>query len=66
MLAKALGYKDSPHTLAVEQMMQRYYRTVLKQSRMNEMLLQLFDEGRRQSIAMALPTVSAHRPPHPA
>ena len=45
MLAKALGYKDSPHTLAVEQMMQRYYRTVLKQSRMNEMLLQLFDEA---------------------
>ncbi|MFK8016153.1 MAG: [protein-PII] uridylyltransferase [Gammaproteobacteria bacterium] len=45
VLAKQLGYRDAEHTLAVEQMMQRYYRTVLKLSRMNEMLLQLFDEA---------------------
>ncbi len=45
VLAEQLGYRDAPHTLAVEQMMQRYYRTVLKQSRMNEMLLQLFEEA---------------------
>ena len=44
VLADQLGYRDAPHTLAVEQMMQRYYRTVLKLSRMNEMLLQLFEE----------------------
>lgn len=45
VLSDQLGYRDTPHTLAVEQMMQRYYRTVLKQSRMNEMLLQLFEEA---------------------
>ncbi len=45
VLAEQLGYRDAPHTLAVEQMMQRYYRAVLKLSRMNEMLLQLFEEA---------------------
>lgn len=45
VLAQRFGYKDLPHTLAVEQLMQKYYRTVLKLSRMNEMLLQLFREA---------------------
>jgi [protein-PII] uridylyltransferase len=43
-LAKLLGYEDATYTLAVEQMMQRYYRTVMELSRLNEMLLQLFEE----------------------
>lgn len=43
-LAKQFGYADQPHTLAVEQLMQRYYRTVMELSRLNEMLLQLFQE----------------------
>jgi len=44
-LAKMLGYEDATYTLAVEQFMQRYYRTVMDLSRLNEMLLQLFEEA---------------------
>ncbi|MDJ0917883.1 MAG: [protein-PII] uridylyltransferase [Woeseiaceae bacterium] len=44
-LAKMLGYEDASYTLGVEQMMQRYYRTVMDLSRINEMLLQLFEEA---------------------
>ncbi len=44
-LAKLLGYEDASFTLAVEQLMQRYYRTVMELSRLNEMLLQLFEEA---------------------
>jgi [protein-PII] uridylyltransferase len=44
-LAALLGYEDAAYTLAVEQMMQRYYRTVMDLSRLNEMLLQLFEEA---------------------
>lgn len=44
-LAKMLGYEDASFTLAVEQFMQRYYRTVMELSRLNEMLLQLFEEA---------------------
>ena len=43
-LAEMLGYEDASYTLAVEQMMQRYYRTVMELSRLNEMLLQQFEE----------------------
>ncbi|HVS23531.1 MAG TPA: [protein-PII] uridylyltransferase [Gammaproteobacteria bacterium] len=44
-LAQMLGYEDASFTLAVEQLMQRYYRTVMEISRLNEMLLQLFEEA---------------------
>ncbi|MDH5617837.1 MAG: [protein-PII] uridylyltransferase [Gammaproteobacteria bacterium] len=44
-LAKMLGYEDAAYTLAVEQLMQRYYRTVMELSRLNEMLMQLFEEA---------------------
>ncbi len=44
-LAQMLGYEDATFTLAVEQLMQRYYRTVMELSRLNEMLLQLFEES---------------------
>jgi [protein-PII] uridylyltransferase len=44
-LAEMLGYEDATFTLAVEQFMQRYYRTVMELSRINEMLLQLFEEA---------------------
>ncbi len=44
-LAQLLGYEDASYTLAVEQLMQRYYRTVMNLSRLNEMLLQLFEEA---------------------
>jgi [protein-PII] uridylyltransferase len=44
-LAKQFGYEDATYTLAVEQFMQRYYRTVMDISLLNEMLLQLFREA---------------------
>ena len=44
-LAKLFGYKDASFTLAVEQLMQKYYRTVMDVSLLNEMLLQLFREA---------------------
>jgi [protein-PII] uridylyltransferase len=44
-LAEMLGYEDATYTLGVEQLMQRYYRTVMDLSRLNEMLLQEFEEA---------------------
>lgn len=44
-IARLFGYKDATYMLAVEQLMQRYYRTVMDLSRLNEMLLQLFQEA---------------------
>jgi [protein-PII] uridylyltransferase len=44
-LAKLFGYEDATFTLAVEQFMQKYYRTVQELARLNEMLLQLFEEA---------------------
>jgi [protein-PII] uridylyltransferase len=43
-IATLFGYKDASYMLAVEQLMQRYYRTVMDISRLNEMLLQRFQE----------------------
>jgi [protein-PII] uridylyltransferase len=44
-LAQVFGYEDAAYTLAVEQFMQRYYRTVMEVSLLNELLLQLFREA---------------------
>jgi [protein-PII] uridylyltransferase len=44
-LAAMFGYEDASFTLAVEQFMQKYYRTVQELARLNEMLLQLFEEA---------------------
>jgi len=44
-LAQSFGYEDASYTLAVEQFMQRYYRTVMEVSLLNELLLQLFREA---------------------
>jgi [protein-PII] uridylyltransferase len=44
-LAQSFGYEDASYTLAVEQFMQRYYRTVMDVSFLNELLLQLFREA---------------------
>ncbi len=43
-LAKQFGYQDEGTHLAVEQFMKRYYRTVMELNRLNEMLLQHFEE----------------------
>lgn len=45
VLAEAFGYSDGPNNLAVEQLMQQYYRAVMELNRLNEMLLQLFEEA---------------------
>jgi [protein-PII] uridylyltransferase len=44
-LSRTFGYEDASYTLAVEQFMQRYYRTVMDVSLLNELLLQLFSEA---------------------
>jgi [protein-PII] uridylyltransferase len=54
-LAQSFGYEDASYTLAVEQLMQRYYRTVMDVSFLNELLLQLFREA----------TLSEDEPPRP-
>ncbi len=43
-LARMFGYEDATYTLAVEQFMQRYYRTAMFVSWLNELLLQHFRE----------------------
>ncbi len=44
-LAKQFGYRDDGQHLAVEKFMRDYYRTITELSRLNEMLLQLFQEA---------------------
>ena len=44
-LAHDLDYRDRHGSLAVEQFMKRYYRTVKELSRLNEILLQHFQEA---------------------
>ncbi len=44
-LAQMFGYEDATYTKAVEQFMQRYYRTAMDVSLLNEMLLQHFREA---------------------
>jgi [protein-PII] uridylyltransferase len=43
-LAQQFGYTDSDANLAVEQFMQRYYRTVIQLQRLNELFLQIFQD----------------------
>lgn len=44
-LAEQFGYSDDDANLAVEKFMKRYYRTIMDLSRLNEMLLELFQEA---------------------
>jgi len=44
-LATLFGFKDNNHNLAVEIFMKQYYRSIMELSRLNEMLLQLFEEA---------------------
>ncbi len=44
-LAKLFGYQSDDTHLAVEHFMKQYYRTVMELNRLNEMLLQLFQEN---------------------
>ncbi|HEX4024447.1 MAG TPA: [protein-PII] uridylyltransferase [Steroidobacteraceae bacterium] len=54
-LAESFGYENATYTLAVEQLMQRYYRTILDVTLLNELLLQLFREA----------ILSGDQPPQP-
>lgn len=44
-LARQFGYRDEANRLAVEHFMKDYYRAIMELSRLNEMLLQLFEEA---------------------
>ena len=44
-IAERLGFEDQENSLAVEQFMQLYYRTVMRLERLNESLLQLYQEA---------------------
>ncbi len=44
-IAERFGFEGSATSLAVEQFMQLYYRTVMRLERLNESLLQLFQEA---------------------
>jgi [protein-PII] uridylyltransferase len=44
-IARIFGYEDASFMLAVEQFMQRFYRTAMELSRLNEMVLQIFQEN---------------------
>lgn len=44
-VASMFGYSDKSQNLAVEQFMQRYYRTIKSLSCLNDLLLQLFEEA---------------------
>ena len=44
-IAGQLGFTDNEHQLGVEKFMKQYYRSVSELSRLNEMLLQLFQEA---------------------
>ncbi|MEA3411821.1 MAG: [protein-PII] uridylyltransferase [Pseudomonadota bacterium] len=44
-IAELFGFRDQDHNLAVEQFMQQYYRTVMELERLNEMLLQHYQEA---------------------
>ncbi len=43
-LAEWFGFTDDPYSQGIEQFMQYYYKTVVGLERLNEMLLQLFNE----------------------
>src|SRR5699024_3396184 len=44
-VAELFGYTDQRNTLAVEQFMQKYYRTIKGLMALNDILLQLFSEA---------------------
>lgn len=54
-LAKQFGYNDENTNLAVEQFMQHYYRTAVTLQRLNEVLLQLFNEAILQKNQLGEP-----------
>ncbi len=60
-LAAQFGYRDQGHDLAVEQFMQHYYRTVMELERLNEMLMQHFEEEILLRDEVQTPRLINHR-----
>ena len=60
-IAAQFGYTDQEHSLAVEQFMQRYYRTVSTLTCLHEMLLQLLAEAIFQDDAASAPLILNQR-----
>ena len=60
-LASLLGYEDSDHKQAVEWFMENYYRNIQELSRLNEILLQLFEEEILLADVPARPVVINRR-----
>ena len=56
-LARLFGFKDSEESLAIEQLMQKYYRFALRILELNDMLLQHFDEAilRANEMSISVP-----------
>ncbi|MDT8402988.1 [protein-PII] uridylyltransferase [Sulfuriflexus sp.] len=56
-IAEQFGFTDEKHQLGVEKFMKQYYRSVSELSRLNEMLLQLFQEAILYADEPGEPTV---------
>ena len=61
VLANQFGYTDANTNLAVEQFMQDFYRRVVEMQRLNEMLLQLFEEAILLNNQLGEPTLINRR-----
>ncbi len=59
-LAREFQYRDRPGSLAVEQFMKHYYRTVRELALLNEILLQHFQEEILARVRPRTRTISAH------
>ena len=60
-VAELFGYVDLDHNLGVEQFMKLYYRTIKSLSRLNDLLLQLFDEALLDGLSNVEPQIVSER-----
>ena len=60
-LALAFGFEDGDNNLAIEGFMQLYYRTVMDLERINELVLQIFDEALEKDVMDVTPINESFR-----
>jgi len=60
-LALAFGFEDGDNNLAVESFMQLYYRTVMDLERINELVLQIFNEALENKVMDVVPINESFR-----
>ncbi len=60
-LALAFGFQDGDNNLAIEGFMQLYYRTVMDLERINELVLQIFDEALEKDVMDVTPINESFR-----